>query len=271
MSETTHNSAIVHASEETFDALVLKSARPVLVKFGAEWCPPCRMMEPFLEVFARLWAGQADVVEVNTDHSKNLKATYGVQGIPHVIVIKAGEVVAVEQSEEKYGGIGLPDYATLRSFASELLFGTVSELSPAETAFAAAAQSADEARDKTITESPAYAAWNAAWEPHAAEYQSAVESADAALAAKSIDEAEYELLIAAARQKNGEAFKTESVQAAYTAYKELTGSTEAQWKTAVLAAVEEFFPQTAPATAHASGTTTGGTGSCAIGDKSCNG
>ncbi|MFO1063144.1 MAG: thioredoxin domain-containing protein [Pirellulales bacterium] len=67
--------------------------RPVLVKFGADWCGPCRKMEPILDAFEKAAAGNVKVVRVNIDYQRDLARQYGVSGIPHTILFYKGRVI----------------------------------------------------------------------------------------------------------------------------------------------------------------------------------
>ena len=82
---------VQHASEDTFDSIVLKSSVPVLVDFYADWCGPCRSLGPTLEELAGE-TPEAKIVKVNVDDSPNLAAEYGVDSIPSLKVFKNGAV-----------------------------------------------------------------------------------------------------------------------------------------------------------------------------------
>lgn len=87
---------ITTTTQQEFDQKVLQATRPVLVDFWAEWCPPCRMMEPVLLKIAKDLDGKADIVKVNVEESADnmqLAGKYGVQGIPNMQVFKGGKVV----------------------------------------------------------------------------------------------------------------------------------------------------------------------------------
>lgn len=81
-------------SEATFGEAVLKSARPVLVDYSAEWCGPCKMMAPALAESAEQYAGRLDVAKIDVDQNPALATRYHVRGIPTLMIFKAGEVVA---------------------------------------------------------------------------------------------------------------------------------------------------------------------------------
>ncbi|MCP2030949.1 thioredoxin 1 [Okibacterium sp. HSC-33S16] len=79
-------------SESTFDAEVLKSEKPVLVDFWAEWCGPCRMVSPILDQIATEHADKLDIVKVNVDENPQLAMDYQITSIPALKVFKGGEV-----------------------------------------------------------------------------------------------------------------------------------------------------------------------------------
>ncbi len=78
-------------TKETFDELVLRSDKPVLVDFWAPWCGPCRMVSPLVDEIAE---EREDVVvgKVNVDEQPELAAQFGVMSIPTLLVFKDGEV-----------------------------------------------------------------------------------------------------------------------------------------------------------------------------------
>jgi thioredoxin 1 len=80
-------------TDETFDAEVLNSDKPVLVDFWAEWCGPCRQIAPSLEAIATEHSEQLTVVKLNIDENPVTAAKYGVMSIPTLNVYKGGEVV----------------------------------------------------------------------------------------------------------------------------------------------------------------------------------
>jgi thioredoxin 1 len=86
MNEKRH---VQHASEATFDDLVLKSDVPVLVDFYADWCAPCQRLAPVLEELAAEIPG-ARIVKVNVDHCPSLAAQFGIYSIPTLKVFKNG-------------------------------------------------------------------------------------------------------------------------------------------------------------------------------------
>jgi thioredoxin 1 len=80
-------------TDNTFDADVLKADVPVLVDFWATWCAPCKMLAPTIDAIADEFDGKIKVGKVNVDDNPGTPGTYGVRGIPTVILFKGGKVV----------------------------------------------------------------------------------------------------------------------------------------------------------------------------------
>ncbi len=87
---------VYYADEANFAELVLSSDVPILVSFYADWCGPCRMLEPVLEELTRETQG-ARIVKVNIDDSPELTARYKITSIPSLRVFEDGEVVGEHQ------------------------------------------------------------------------------------------------------------------------------------------------------------------------------
>jgi thioredoxin 1 len=85
-----------HATDASFEADVLKSSKPVLVDFWAEWCGPCRQLSPILDDLSTELGEKVTIVKVNIDESPETPGKYGVRGIPTMILFKAGEAVATK-------------------------------------------------------------------------------------------------------------------------------------------------------------------------------
>jgi thioredoxin 1 len=85
-------SSFVNISDSTFDQEVLKSGLPVLVEFGAEWCGPCRQMEPVLEqILNAEWKGKVRLAKVDVDESVNITMQFQVMSVPTLILFVGGE------------------------------------------------------------------------------------------------------------------------------------------------------------------------------------
>ena len=83
----------VHTSDGNFKRDVLDSKIPVLVDFWAEWCGPCRMMEPVLEDLAKEYAGKFKIAKLNVDENEQVTQDYHVKGMPTFLFFKDGQVV----------------------------------------------------------------------------------------------------------------------------------------------------------------------------------
>ncbi len=83
----------IELTDANFEELVLKSDKPVLVDFWAEWCGPCRMVGPIVEELSHDFDGIAIVGKVDVDSNPNTSMNYGIRNIPTILIFKNGEIV----------------------------------------------------------------------------------------------------------------------------------------------------------------------------------
>lgn len=81
---------LAHATDSTFDGEVLDSDRPVLVDFWADWCQPCKMIEPHLKSIADEMPDKVRIVKVNLDDSPGIASRFGVMSIPTMVLFNDG-------------------------------------------------------------------------------------------------------------------------------------------------------------------------------------
>jgi thioredoxin 1 len=79
-------------TDGNFDSEVLKSDKPVLVDFWAEWCMPCRMLGPTIEKIAKDYAGKVKVGKLDTDANRDVSLKYQISAIPTVLLFQGGQV-----------------------------------------------------------------------------------------------------------------------------------------------------------------------------------
>lgn len=97
--------SLIEVNDAQFEAEVLKSDKPVLVDFWAPWCGPCKQLMPTVEAVASEMP-DVKMVKINIDESPETPSSYGVRGIPTLMIFKNGELV-----DAKVGGMPQSDLA----------------------------------------------------------------------------------------------------------------------------------------------------------------
>jgi thioredoxin 1 len=83
----------IEVTDITFNNTVLQADKPILVDFGAVWCPPCEKLGPELDALAQELDGQLVITKLDVDANPETAMTYGVMGLPTLLLFKAGEPV----------------------------------------------------------------------------------------------------------------------------------------------------------------------------------
>ena len=87
---------IFKVTDASFDSDVLKSDKPVLVDYWAEWCGPCKVIAPILEEIAGPYADRVKIVKMDVDANSATPPKYGIRGIPTLMLFKNGQVEATK-------------------------------------------------------------------------------------------------------------------------------------------------------------------------------
>ncbi|WP_374665509.1 thioredoxin TrxA [Ramlibacter sp.] len=104
---------IKHISDDTFEADVLKSGKPVLVDYWAEWCGPCRMIAPILDEVSETYKEKLQIAKMNVDENRDIPAKFGIRGIPTLMLFKDGQLAATK--------VGAMSKAQLTAFLDQQL------------------------------------------------------------------------------------------------------------------------------------------------------
>ncbi len=90
---------IIEITDATFDEKVLKSDKPVVIDFWAEWCGPCRMVGTIIEELSKDYEGKAVMGKVDVDSNPNIAVRFGIRNIPTILFIKNGEIADKQVGE----------------------------------------------------------------------------------------------------------------------------------------------------------------------------
>jgi thioredoxin 1 len=104
---------IKHISDATFEADVLKSGKPVLVDYWAEWCGPCKMIAPILDEVSETYKDKLQIAKMNVDDNREVPAKFGIRGIPTLMLFKDGQLAATK--------VGAMSKAQLTAFLDQQL------------------------------------------------------------------------------------------------------------------------------------------------------
>ena len=87
---------IKHISDASFEADVIKSGKPVLVDYWAEWCGPCKMIAPILDEVSQTYGERLQVTKMNVDENREVPAKFGIRGIPTLMLFKDGQLASTK-------------------------------------------------------------------------------------------------------------------------------------------------------------------------------
>lgn len=85
--------AVVEVTDATFDALVLKSPKPVMVDYWADWCSPCKQIAPIIEELAQTYGDRFTFAKLDTNANPTTPTQFGIMGLPTLQIFVGGNVV----------------------------------------------------------------------------------------------------------------------------------------------------------------------------------
>ena len=99
---------VTEVTDQTFEAEVLRSDKPAVIDFWAEWCAPCRQISPIIKDLAERYGDRVNIVKMDIEAHPNTPAQYGVRAIPTILAFKNGQVV-----EQLQGARPLADFEAM--------------------------------------------------------------------------------------------------------------------------------------------------------------
>ena len=87
---------IKHVTDASFEGDVLKSSKPVLVDYWAEWCGPCKMIAPILDELSTQYGERLQIAKMNVDENQEVPGKFGIRGIPTLMLFKGGQLAATK-------------------------------------------------------------------------------------------------------------------------------------------------------------------------------
>ena len=103
--------SVIEVTSQNYEKEILKSEKPVLIDFYANWCGPCKMMSPIVDEIAEELKENVTVGKVNVDENQDLAMEYGIMSIPTLVILKNGETVKTF--------VGVTDKETIKSVLCE--------------------------------------------------------------------------------------------------------------------------------------------------------
>ena len=83
----------IEITDTNFEEVIIKSDKPAIVDFWAEWCGPCRMVGPVIDELSKDYEGKAIIGKINVDSNQVFAAKFGVRNIPTVLIFNNGELI----------------------------------------------------------------------------------------------------------------------------------------------------------------------------------